>query len=146
MANAPIEWRRQPLEDLVQRPFVQLAKRADAEVAAGVLALFPPSVVPAGRVLVTRTGIDDGELDRGRKGDGPHRLIAHVDEQGFAAAPVDRRELIEQARARPREIGLGRVSDTDGCRVVERQIEQLGERAEQRDRESRTRSESGAEG
>ena len=115
-------------------------------MAAGVLALFPPSVVPPGRVLVTRTGIDDGELDRGRKGNRAHRVIAHVDDQGFAAAAVDRRELIEQARARPREIGLGRVSDTDGCGVVERQIEQLGERAEQRDRESRTRSESGAEG
>jgi len=114
-------------------------------VAARHFACLPSSVVSAGGVLVARAGIDDGELGRRRKGNPAHGLVAHVDEQGLVLAAVDRCELVEQPRARSREISLGGMSDAHGRRVVESEIEQLGQRAQECDRERRARSEAGAE-
>src|SRR5207248_4733710 len=91
---------------------VDVAKRRDPEMAAGLLALLSPSVVSAGSVLVARAGIDNGELGRRRERECPHRLIAHVDEQRFSRLAIDRRELIEEAGARSRELCLGRMGDS----------------------------------
>ena len=73
-------------------------------------------------------------ITREAKGESIRRL-EHVDEQRFARATVDRCELIEQARPRSREIGLGGVSDSDTGGIIEREVEQPGDRAQQSDRE-----------
>src|SRR5205823_11817346 len=108
--DAPIERRGQSLQNPVHGLSVDVAKRRDPEMAAGLLALLSPSVVSAGGVLVARAGIDNGELGRRRERERPHRLIAHVDEQRFSRFAIDLRELIEDACARSLVLRIGTLS------------------------------------